>query len=32
MGKRKGINHKILTGTRFHVTLRIVSPIIWKQC
>jgi len=24
--------HKFLIGSRFHVTLRIVSPIICKQC
>ena len=26
--KKQGINHKLLIGNRFHVTLRIVSPII----
>ena len=30
--KKQGINHKFLIGNRFHVTLRIVSPIICKQC
>ena len=32
MWKKQGINHKILIGNRFHVTLCIVSPIICKQC
>jgi len=26
--KKQGINHKYLIGNRFHVTLRIVSPIM----
>jgi len=26
------VNHRCLIGNRFHVTLRIVSPIICKQC
>jgi len=30
--KKQGINHKFLIGNRFHVTLRIVGPIICKQC
>jgi len=30
--KKQGINHKFLIGIRFHVTLRIVGPIICKQC
>jgi len=30
--KKLGINHKFLIRNRFHVTLRIVSPIICKQC
>jgi len=30
--KKQGINHKFLIGNRFHLTLRIVSPIICKQC
>jgi len=30
--KNQGINHKFLIGNRCHVTLRIVSPIICKQC
>jgi len=30
--KKQGINHKFLIGKRFHVTLRIVSPIICEQC
>jgi len=30
--KKQGIDHKFLIGNRFHVTLRIVSPVICKQC
>jgi len=30
--KKQGFNHKFLIGNQVHVTLRIVSPIICKQC
>jgi len=30
--KKQGINHKFLIGNRFHVTLRIVSPVICNHC
>jgi len=26
--KKQGINHKLLIGNQFHITLRIISPII----
>jgi len=30
--KKQGINRKFIIGSRFHVTLLIVSPYICQQC